>query len=58
MANGNLRIKKGTGPILILATLRHTNESIPFSVKWPSGIADYPILSSASHYSLCHNEKG
>ncbi len=32
MASGHLKIKKGTRPVLILATHRHTTESVDYDI--------------------------
>ncbi len=38
MASGPLKLKKGTRPVLILATWRHTTESVWYSKKSQTGI--------------------
>ncbi len=44
MASGPLKIKKGTCPVLILATHRHTTESVGWTVH-PLSVSDSFILS-------------
>ena len=40
MASGHLTIKKGTGPVIILSTWRHTTESVFNSVNGSSKISE------------------
>ncbi len=53
MASGPLKIEKGTCPVLILATHRHTTESVGYVLVW--GIMDcvrYQTSGSAC-LSIC-----